>query len=137
MVFSILIGLLIVLIYNYDQERYRENDVITLINRSDSNHGKLLFNNYCGHCHSTIESDHKIGPSLYNIVGQSAAEQDGFLYYSTTLLEADISWNYLELFKFIRLGSSYLNDTKMAYDGIASDNDTAAIILFLKNSTKE
>ena len=44
----------------------------------DPQEAQLAFNNHCRTCHVTREGDHRLGPSLYNVLGREAGSVPGF-----------------------------------------------------------
>ena len=111
-----------------------KEEITAIIASSNTAEGKLLFNNNCGHCHSVAFEEHKIGPSLHNIYEKISGTQIGYTNYGEILTKINLQWNDEELFNYVRYGSEYIEGTKMAYKGIESDSDAAAIVAYLKNS---
>ena len=94
------------------------------------------FNLKCGHCHSLVKSQHRIGPSLFNILDSKSASKDDFLHYSETIKRLDIVWTQAELFRLIRYGRSYTDQVNMAYEGTSSDKEAGEIVRLLIEKSK-
>jgi cytochrome c len=62
--------------------------------------GQLAFNNACRTCHTLREGDHRLGPSLYKIIGRKAGSLLGY-GYSSAMQGSDIVWDKASLDRFI------------------------------------
>lgn len=115
----------------FGYNKFQNNKIEKFVNLADPKIGKILFINKCGHCHSIIKNDHKIGPSLFKIHNSKVASKESFLHYSNVLQNIDLTWGTKELFKLVNLGSEYIENTNMSYVGINSKSDTSAIVKYL------
>ena len=77
--------------------------------------GKKVFNQ-CGACHSVKEGQNRVGPSLYGIVGEKAAEVPNFKF-SKAMVASNIVWTEDNLFKYLEKPSAMVPGTTMALDG--------------------
>ena len=94
--------------------------------------GEIAFNNHCRKCHSMKKDDHRLGPSMYGIVGKKAEQAQGFRNYSGAL--RDITWDEAMLDKFIANPGSVATSTNMIFPPVADPAERKAIIEFMKKS---
>ena len=92
--------------------------------------GKKTFNT-CRSCHSIKEGKHKIGPSLFNIVGRQSASSD-FKKYSSAMKKADIVWTEENLRIYLHNPKKFIKGTRMTFRGLKKDKDLDNIIAYLK-----
>jgi cytochrome c len=103
----------------------------------DGEEGQLAFNNSCRTCHTTDEGDHRLGPSLHDIVGREAGAATGF-GYSSAMADADVVWDEETLDGFIENPDAVVPGNRMKpYAGVASAEDRAKIIAYLKGGSGE
>ncbi len=100
-----------------------------------SNASQLAFNTHCRHCHSMIEGDNRLGPSLFDIFGAKAGEVEGFANYSGSL-RGNITWDEATLDRFIADPPSVAPSTNMIYPGVADTAERMTIIEFLRANSK-
>ncbi|MGF1610743.1 MAG: c-type cytochrome [Kiloniellales bacterium] len=99
---------------------------------STSEEQMLAFNNHCRTCHVTNEDDHRLGPSLHDIIGSEAGSKPGF-GYSSSMANADIVWDTETLDRFIADPDAVVPGNNMKpYSGIASSEERAKIIAYLE-----
>lgn len=57
----------------------------------------------CGACHSTIDGDHRFGPSLFGIIGKTAGTIQGFVSSSSYVAAGQngVVWEQASLDKFL------------------------------------
>jgi cytochrome c len=103
----------------------------------DGEEGQLAFNNSCRTCHTTDEGDHRLGPSLHDIVGREAGAATGF-GYSSAMADADVVWDEETLDRFIENPDAVVPGNRMKpYAGVASAEDRAKIIAYLNAESGE
>jgi cytochrome c len=99
--------------------------------------GQVAFNTHCRNCHSVKPDDHRLGPSLHNIVGAKAGQAKGFGNYSGSLTDA-ITWDEATLDKFIADPKSLASNTTMTpFAGIPDAEQRKLIIDYLKAQDKD
>jgi cytochrome c len=95
--------------------------------------GQLVFNNACRTCHTTKESDNRLGPHLYKIVGRRAGSLPNY-GYSGAMKNADFVWDEAKLNRFIANPEDVVPGNKMKpYGGLASADDRAKVVAFLRS----
>ena len=93
--------------------------------------GRALFLQ-CAACHAVSASEPtKIGPHLAGIVGRPAGGVEGF-GYSPALRASGIVWSREQLDAFLTRPASVVPGTSMAYGGIATPQQRAALIAYLE-----
>lgn len=97
--------------------------------------GKIMFLR-CSACHALDAAEgHKVGPNLNSVLGAVVGSQEGFTY-SEVLASADGVWDEEALDAFLTKPSEYFPGTIMAFAGLEKAQDRAAVIEYLKVSTK-
>ena len=89
----------------------------------------------CSACHSFGKGEPaKAGPNLYGVVGAKHAHQDGFAY-SEPMKKSGGNWDIASLDKWLENPKGYIPGTTMAFAGIKSADERAALIAYMnKNS---
>ena len=94
--------------------------------------GERLFNQQCKTCHTVDKGGaNKVGPNLWSIVGRKKASHDGFSY-SSALQSKGGDWSYEDINHMIVKPQGYVRGTKMAFAGLAKEQDRADVIAFLR-----
>lgn len=90
----------------------------------------------CGACHSFDKGGPaKAGPNLYGIVGLKHAHMEGFGYSAAMKATSDKVWDVENLSHWLENPKAYVPGTSMAFAGIKSPEERAALIAYLnKNS---
>jgi len=100
--------------------------------QDDARQAQLAFNNHCRTCHVTDENDHRLGPSLHEVVGREAGSAPGY-GYSSAMAGSDIVWDEETLDRFIEDPDALVPANNMKpYSGVASVEERARIIAHLK-----
>ncbi len=87
----------------------------------------------CTACHTFDKGgSNKVGPNLWNIVGEKPAAVDGFKY-SRAMAGMAVNWEFEELNKFLYKPKAYLKGTKMSFAGLKKAKDRAAVIAYLRS----
>lgn len=86
----------------------------------------------CTACHTfTQGGPNRVGPNLWDIVGNKHAHVDGFAY-SDAIKNKPGNWDYEELSQFLANPRAYAPGTKMAFAGLPRAADRAALIAYLR-----
>ena len=106
-------------------------DIIDLLSKASASKGASLIKK-CSICHDfTKGGPNRLGPNLWNIVGNKKAHSPSFAY-SKALLAKGGTWTYEDLYHMIRKPSEYLPGTKMNFIGFKKPEDVADIIAYLR-----
>jgi len=95
----------------------------------DAANGEKLFVQ-CRVCHSVEPDRNGLGPSLHGVVGRHAAALTGFVY-SPAMKDSGLSWDAATLSDYLRAPMRKVPGTKMAFAGIADDQNRADLIAYL------
>lgn len=94
--------------------------------------GKKIFNR-CTACHSVVEGQMKIGPSMFNIVGRKAGQLAGYEKYSDGMKKAGFIWDEAKLTEFLTNPKAVVPDTKMTFLGIKDQKEIKDLLVYLKS----
>ncbi|WP_338406312.1 MULTISPECIES: cytochrome c family protein [unclassified Wolbachia] len=87
----------------------------------------------CIACHSFEKGGmNKVGPNLWNVVGNKKAHLGNSFNYSKALLEKGEKWGYEELFAFLKNPKAYIKGTRMAFAGISNPQEIADLVSYLR-----
>ena len=109
-------------------------DISSLLALGDVTHGEKVFKK-CAACHS-INKDgrNKIGPKLYNVVGNATGAASGYKY-SKALASYSKTWTFEELNGFLIKPAKWIKGNKMGFAGLKNDKDRASVILHLNQNS--
>lgn len=91
--------------------------------------GKTVFEQ-CSACHALSRESTEAGPSLVGVAGRTAGRLQDFRY-SRQLARSGLVWNAANLDRFLTSPHDLIPGTRMAFSGIESAEDRAALIEFL------
>jgi cytochrome c len=98
----------------------------------DATAGQKVFKK-CAVCHTAEkEGPHKVGPNLWNVVGNKKASAEGFSY-STAMKEAGGNWTEADLDQYLTSPKKFLPGNRMAFAGVRKAKDRANLIAYLKS----
>lgn len=95
--------------------------------------GETVFKK-CSSCHKVGEdAKNAVGPTLNGIVGDKGGVVDGFKYSKPllTMAEAGLVWDEANLDAFLENPRSFMKGTRMAFAGLKSAEERAAVIAYL------
>lgn len=93
--------------------------------------GRALFLR-CAACHAVSASEPaKIGPHLEGIVGRPAAALESFSY-SAAMKASGVTWDAASLDRFLARPAELVPGTSMAFGGLDSQQQRAAVIAYLE-----
>lgn len=108
-------------------------DIATLMESASIEKGKVAAKK-CIACHSFERGGpNKVGPNLWNILGNKKAHLGESFNYSKPMLEKEGNWGYEELFQFFKSPRSYIKGTRMAFAGISKPQEIADILSYLRS----
>lgn len=86
----------------------------------------------CMACHSVVEGQNRVGPSLYGMIGREAGSIEGF-NYSDANANSGIVWTEEVMFAYLKNPQQYMPGTRMVFPGLPSEQDRADVIAYLKS----
>ena len=93
--------------------------------------GKKVFMR-CIACHAvTPSAGPKMGPNLAGVVGRKAGAAPAFKY-SAAMKKANLKWDDATLDKWLAKPSAVVPGTSMAFAGVPSADDRAAVIAYMR-----
>lgn len=102
---------------------------------ADAAKGETTFKAKCALCHETDAGKHKVGPSLFGVVGHKAGAAEGFKLYRG-LKDASWTWDETSLDAYLNDPVQYTKDHTGKSPGMVlktpSAEERANIIAFLK-----
>ena len=105
-------------------------DIKVLLASANIGAGENTFKK-CAACHTNVSGGaSKIGPPMWGIVGKKSGSHPEFKY-SSALAAHGKAWSVEELNAFLYKPTDYLKGTKMAFAGIAKDEERANLIAYL------
>jgi cytochrome c len=96
----------------------------------DAASGERLFRTQCASCHSGEPGRHKVGPSLFGVVGRPYGTAPGFRYPPADR-DAAVVWDAESLDKYLTDPKSVLPRTAMPYAGLRNPAQRADIVAYL------
>lgn len=104
--------------------------VAGMLASADAAKGEAVFKK-CKACHTTENGGaNKVGPNLWNIVGQPKAGSDGYKY-SGALKDLGGNWSFADLNHFLYKPKDFAKGTKMTFAGLKKPADRANVIRYL------
>jgi cytochrome c len=102
---------------------------------ADVEAGRAVFNR-CRICH-TLEAGGRsgAGPNLHGLFGRRAGSVARFAY-SPALKNSGIVWDETTLATYLRDPKRSIPGTRMAFPGIASDQEMADLLAYLRQATR-
>jgi cytochrome c len=101
--------------------------------RAETSDPQVAFNNACRTCHSMREGDHRLGPSLYGVVGRKAGSVKGYAF-SSAMKGSGIVWDEATLDAFIANPDKVVHGNAMKpFGGIDDAKQRSEIIAYLKS----
>ncbi|MEH6648709.1 MAG: cytochrome c family protein [Motiliproteus sp.] len=89
----------------------------------------------CSGCHSLAKGEpHKLGPNLWGVVDRPVAGAPGFAY-SDAFKQYQGSWSRQNLSRYLAAPSAFIPNNRMAFSGISSEADRAAVVAYLETLT--
>ena len=98
----------------------------------DAAAGKRVFVK-CMACHTVQEGQHRVGPSLYGIIGKTAGTVEGFRNYSPANRDSGVTWTPEILFDYLEAPQAFMPGTRMIFAGLPSEKERADLIAYLQS----
>lgn len=108
-------------------------DIGALMQNANFDKGKSVAKK-CIACHTFEKGGkNKVGPNLWNVVGNKKAHLGNSFNYSKAVLEKGGNWGYDELFAFLKNPKGFIKGTRMAFAGISNPQEVADLISYLRS----
>jgi len=101
-----------------------------ILPKGNAAHGQQLFAR-CSACHTIGQSGGKTGPALNGVVGRKAGMVANYAY-SPAMKNSRLTWDAATLAHFLQAPSKFVPGTKMFFPGLASPQDQADVVAYLK-----
>lgn len=92
--------------------------------------GKMVFDNQCSNCHTTVVGKNGFGPSLAELIGRSSGRLADY-HYSTAMGNAGLTWNKTTLDEFLTSSTTKVPGTLVAVS-IAGAKTRPDVIAYLE-----
>ena len=96
----------------------------------DAAAGQALFKQKCSICHSPVEGQNKIGPSLFGVVGRKAGTLATYTY-SDAMKNANRTWDADTLSAYLTNPRQNIPGVKMIFVGLPNESDRQNVIAYL------
>jgi cytochrome c len=94
--------------------------------------GKAIYMKQCFTCHTADKGGaNKVGPNQWDIVGRKKGSHEGFSYSSAMTAKGG-TWEYEDINQMIFKPQAFIRGTKMAFAGLAKEQDRADVIAYLR-----
>ena len=91
----------------------------------------------CSACHAVgAGAQNNVGPVLNGVVGRAAASYPSYRY-SSAMRKSGLTWNEATLREYLKAPDKVVPGTKMAFPGVASEEDLANVIAYMKQQPAE
>ncbi len=97
----------------------------------DPVHGKAVFSQQCGVCHSAAKGGPTIvGPGLYGVIGRTAGTLKGYSY-SSAMKSAGFAWSADKLHDYAAAPSNVVPGNHMPYAGLKNPAQLDDLLAYL------
>lgn len=100
----------------------------------DPERGAVVFRTHCAACHVLEEGVNRVGPSLYQKIGATAGQVEGFRY-SKANAESGIVWTEEQMFTYLANPQAVIPGTIMAFAGLPDPQERADVIAYMIATT--
>jgi cytochrome c2 len=87
----------------------------------------------CAACHKLEEGKNGVGPSLWGVIGRPVGSIAGFKYSDATKGHGGV-WDFETLDAYLENPKAYIPGNKMAFAGLKTEAERAAVIRYLNES---
>ena len=97
----------------------------------DAAHGKAIFSQQCGVCHSAAKGGPTlVGPVLYGVVGRPAGSVGGYSY-SSAMRSAGFTWSTDKMHAYVAAPSNVVPGNHMPYAGLKNPAQLDDLVAYL------
>lgn len=91
----------------------------------------------CSACHAVgTNAQNSVGPVLNGVIGRAAGTYPSYRY-SSVMRKSNLTWDEATLARYLKAPDQVLPGTKMAFPGIASEQQIADVIAYLGQQPAE
>ncbi len=110
--------------------------IVAMASAADPADGERLFRQ-CAACHVADQSGaNRVGPGLWGVFGADIASHEGF-NYSDALQGLEGEWTAEKLNAYLENPRAYAPGNRMAFAGLRSEEDRAAVIAYLHSLSED
>tara|TARA_B100001123_G_C14898159_1_gene862666 strand:+ start:77 stop:607 length:531 start_codon:yes stop_codon:yes gene_type:complete len=115
-------------------EDSESSDIMALFASTSATDGAKVFKK-CAACHSISQGGgNKIGPALWGVLGRQVGSVPDYKYSKAMASHAKV-WSFSEMNGFLLKPKEWIKGTKMAFAGLKSAKDRAAVILYMNENS--
>jgi cytochrome c len=100
----------------------------------DPERGAAVFRTHCAACHVLEDGVNRVGPTLYQKIGATAGQVEGFRY-SKANAESGIVWTEEQMFTYLANPQAVIPGTIMAFAGLPDPQERADVIAYMIATT--
>ncbi|MCG8443151.1 MAG: cytochrome c family protein [Caulobacterales bacterium] len=106
--------------------------ILAALEAGDAQSGENVYR-LCMACHTLDEGAHRVGPSLYGIIGRTAGTIEGFRY-SPANRDSAVTWTEANLFVYLENPQAFIPRTIMAFPGLRTPEQRADVIAYMREN---
>ncbi|MHB1218100.1 MAG: c-type cytochrome [Alphaproteobacteria bacterium] len=107
--------------------------IAELLKTASAEEGAKIFKTKCTSCHNSDKGGaNKVGPNLWNIVGDAKADPALGFNFSDAMKNKGGTWTYDDLSAFLTNPKGFVPGTRMTFVGLKKDEERANVIAFLR-----
>jgi cytochrome c len=107
--------------------------IAELLKTASAEEGAKIFKTKCTSCHNSDKGGaNKVGPNLWNIVGDAKADPALGFNFSDAMKAKGGDWTYDDLSAFLINPKGFVPGTRMTFVGLKKDEERANVIAFLR-----
>ena len=107
--------------------------IAELLKTANAEEGAKVFKTKCTSCHNSEKGGaNKVGPNLWNIVGDAKADPALGFNFSDAMKQKGGEWTYDDLNAFLANPKGFVPGTRMTFVGLKKDDERADVIAFLR-----
>jgi len=107
--------------------------ITELLKTASAEEGAKIFKTKCTSCHNSEKGGaNKVGPNLWNIVGDAKADPALGFNFSDAMKQKGGDWSYDDLNAFLTNPKGFVPGTRMTFVGLKKDDERANVIAFLR-----
>jgi cytochrome c2 len=109
-----------------------DGEYAALLANASAENGQKVFRK-CQACHTLEEGKHRVGPSLWGVVGREAGAAEGF-NYSDAMKAFEGSWTLSNLDAYLADPAGFVPGNKMTFAGLKDPQDRIDVITHINEA---